>query len=302
MAPDSAWPASEALEHELDALLPGIEVERVVETGSTSTDLLERARMTSLRDDAGAGIQLRRSVEAAAFGRRAPEPFRPCLRIAERQTAGRGRHGRNWHAAPGASLTFSLALSLERADWSGLSLAVGVALADALDPPGGAPRVGLKWPNDLWLVDASGGRKLGGVLIESVARGAERIAVVGCGLNVAAQAVADASTGVASWNEIEPAASAGRALMRVARPLAEALRRFERDGFAAFAAGFATRDVLRGRAVRSVAGAPLDGVAEGIAPDGALLVRAPDGTLRRVESGEVSVRPVGPAVASMDRH
>ena len=75
----------------------------------------------------------------------------PCLLVAERQTAGRGRHGRPWRSTPGASLTFSLAWPLTRADLSGLSLAVGVALADALDATA-TPRIGLKWPNDLWLV------------------------------------------------------------------------------------------------------------------------------------------------------
>ena len=87
-------------------------IEHVVETGSTNSDLLARVHAA-----AGAG--------AATFA--------PCLLVAERQSAGRGRHGRAWHATPGASLTFSLAWPLVRADLSGLSHAVGVALADALE-------------------------------------------------------------------------------------------------------------------------------------------------------------------------
>ena len=62
-----------------------------------------------------------------------------------------------WHGAAGASLTCSLAWPFARADLSGLSLAVGVALADALEPPPGAGRIGLKWPNDLWLLDGARG-------------------------------------------------------------------------------------------------------------------------------------------------
>ena len=118
--------------------------------------------------------------------------MQPCLLVAEEQTRGRGRLGRGWIASAGASLTFSLALPLAPEEWSGLSLAVGLALAEALDPmvqPGAPPRIGLKWPNDLWLVDGPGrGRKLGGILIETVSVGHRRMCVLGVGLNVLPQA------------------------------------------------------------------------------------------------------------------
>ena len=118
-------------EHEAVRCAAARAPERVAETGSTNADLLARVRA------------------AAASGATAS---RPCLLVAERQTAGRGRHGRAWHATPDASLTFSLAWPLAPRRLSGLSLAVGVALAEALDPRAGdALRIGLKWPNDLWL-------------------------------------------------------------------------------------------------------------------------------------------------------
>jgi BirA family transcriptional regulator, biotin operon repressor / biotin---[acetyl-CoA-carboxylase] ligase len=108
----------------------------------------------------------------------------PQLLVAEVQTAGRGRLGRQWHSWPGASLTFSLAWPWDGATLDGLSLAVGCALAQALDPAGEAIR--LKWPNDLLL----GGAKLGGILIETVTQGAAAQAVVvGVGLNVKVPAV-----------------------------------------------------------------------------------------------------------------
>ncbi len=286
------WGA-EALWEQLTPQLPGLSVEVVARISSTNTALLERARIVTPPAEDGDLAQVRRSVESNAFGRRAAD-LQPCLLVAEHQTHGRGRQGRVWQAAPGASLTFSLALPLAPKDWSGLSLAVGVALAEALDPPGATPesghRIGVKWPNDLWLLDGQGGgRKLGGILIETVAAGTRRLAVIGIGLNVLPMSTSEVSTGYACLQEIDPSATAPGTLSRVAKPLVEALRRFEREGFASFAQAFAARDMLFGRAVLTTHPEVPEGIAAGLAPDGALLVRTDQG-VREVGSGEVSVR------------
>ena len=285
------WGA-EALWEQLHPLLPGLSVEVVARIGSTNSALLERARVvTPAAEEGDLGAQVRRSTESTAFGRRAAD-LQPCLLVAEHQTHGRGRQGRLWQAAPGASLTFSLALPLAPRDWSGLSLAIGVALADALDPPGDGtvPRLGVKWPNDLLLLDAGGAaRKLGGILIETVAAGARRLAVIGVGLNVLPLPGSD-SGGFAWLQEIDPEATAPRVLAQVARPLVEAVRRFEVEGFAGVLDAFARRDVLRGRAVTTSHPDVREGVAVGVTAHGALRVQTPDGTLRDVDSGEVSVR------------
>src|SRR6185312_6038226 len=130
-------------------------IEIVAETGSTNADLLVRI----------GGLD------------------GPLLLIAERQTAGRGRAGRTWHASPEASLTFSLAWKFSRQtrDLAGLPLAVGVALAEALAAFGWD--AALKWPNDV-LLD---GRKLAGILIETANRrdGEGAWAVIGIGINLA---------------------------------------------------------------------------------------------------------------------
>ncbi len=288
------WDA-EALWEQLVPLLPGLSIEVLPRIGSTNSVLLERSRALPPRrgeSDHGGDVQVRRSVESGAYGRRAAD-LQPCLLVAEQQSAGRGRQGRDWQAAAGASLTFSLALSIARDDWAGLSLAVGVALAEALEPaPAAAPRIGLKWPNDLWLMnEGTAGRKLGGILIESVSAGSgPRRAIVGVGLNVRPFAAGTTSSGFASLHELDPTATAPAVLARVARPLVLALRQFERDGFAAFAARFAARDILVGRPVTTtLTGAP-EGVARGVAADGALRVQTPGGVVD-VASGEVSVRP-----------
>lgn len=250
---------------ELEAAWPGLAVNVLASVGSTNTQLLEACRASAA-------------------------PMRhPTLLVAEQQHAGRGRQGRVWTSVPGSSLTCSLGWPLQRADFSGLSLAVGVALADALDAqPGGASSIGLKWPNDLWRLDADGGgRKLGGILIETTSQAdGARIAVIGIGLNVLPLAVPDARSGVACLHEIDAALDAPGVLHRIASPLLRALAEFERAGFPAFEARYRARDLLAGRVIE-VGGR--SGVAAGVAADGALLLRA-DEQVHRIVSGDVSVR------------
>jgi BirA family biotin operon repressor/biotin-[acetyl-CoA-carboxylase] ligase len=303
----------EQLYHQLAPKLPNLSVEVVSQIASTNTALLERARVATRLSSEGDLAQVRRSTESQAFGRRTAD-HQPCLLVAEHQTEGRGRQGRVWQSEAGASLTFSLAVPLAPVDWSGFSLAVGVALADALDPNGchglhaaggssTAPWIGIKWPNDLWLMPANGnassGRKLGGLLIETVPAGALRLAVIGVGLNVLPLSFdqSQVASGVACLHELDPDVSAPRVLARVALPLVEALQRFEREGFAGFADRFAARDVLRGCAVQAGAGLSdpvraatgVHGVAEGVSGNGALRLRVLD-ELREVIAGDVSVR------------
>jgi BirA family biotin operon repressor/biotin-[acetyl-CoA-carboxylase] ligase len=291
---------TEALWSELSALLPGLSIEVVARCESTNSVLVERARRSGGTDAAPSRPgELEPPVSgpmplpgATPHGRRAGDT-QPCLLVAEHQTRGRGRWGRTWQSSAGASLTCSLALPFVPPDWSGLSLAIGVALAEALDPDGrrGAPHVALKWPNDLMWVDASGqGRKLGGILIESVPVGQRRMAVIGVGLNVAEQPVSEPSNGFACLQEIVPGIDAPAALARIARPWLEAVLLFQREGFAPFRERFERRDHLAGRAVTTTLDDLPRGVAEGIDASGALLVRV-DGALRSVGAGDVSVRP-----------
>ena len=268
------WDSAD-LEQRLQAELPGLQVQALAEVDSTNTRILEALR---------AGCR------------------HPLLVVAEAQTRGRGRNGRPWQSVPGASLTFSLGLPFAPADWSGLSLAVGAALAEAIEPlPAAAawPRVQLKWPNDLWLADppvpapAEGRwRKLSGTLIETAATSTGgRACVVGIGINVRpAPDLQGLGSGYACSQELQPGLEAPALLARVAPAVARALRRFERDGLAPFAAAFARRDLLCGRAVVTTQAGVASGVGDGVDAQGALLVRHAGG-VARVSSGDVSVRP-----------
>jgi BirA family biotin operon repressor/biotin-[acetyl-CoA-carboxylase] ligase len=248
-------------------LLPGFAVEAVAEIDSTNTELMRRARAGRIE---------------------------PVLLVAERQTAGRGRLGRPWQSAPqqeeSASLTFSLGLPLAPADWSGLSLAVGVSVAESLDPSG-AHKVGLKWPNDVWVNDC----KLVGILIETALPSAgradaPRYLVIGIGINIGAREGDGMRTPPAWLRQWRPEANAPEVLRELAEPLVRNVLEFEARGFASFAERFAARDVLRGREVVLSDGTA--GLCEGVAWGGELQVRT-DAGLQLISSDEVSVRPRG---------
>ena len=243
------------------SLWPGFRVETLPEIDSTNTELMRRARA----------------------GHTAP-----VLLVTPQQTAGRGRLGRQWQSQPGASLTFSLGVPLTPPDWSGLSLAIGVSVAESLHPD-----VRLKWPNDLWLSDVQGERKLGGILIETASLGSLHFAVIGVGLNITPREVTGLSTPPGWLQELLPGIDASQALERTAAPLVETVLTFQALGFAPFQERFNARDVLRDRevSVTDGHGGVLGGSAHGVSGTGALLVDTASGT-KQITSSEVSVRPL----------
>lgn len=215
--------------------------------------------------------------------------------VADRQTAGRGRRGRQWSSSPERSLTFSVLwrFSGSPARLGGLSLAVGVALARALETLG-TRGVGLKWPNDVLLATADGGyAKLAGVLVElaSDRRGCQ--AVIGIGLNL----------GLPVEELAQPAAGLDQAglaaverhvvLAAILRELAAVLERFAEAGFAALRADWQNHHVWQQRPVQvfGEGEVPLTGLCLGADTDGALLLQTAV-ELKRIYSGDVSLRPV----------
>jgi BirA family biotin operon repressor/biotin-[acetyl-CoA-carboxylase] ligase len=251
------WPA-EAIWESVAPSLPGFTVEILPEIDSTNSELMRRAR----------GGQLE-----------------PILLVAEHQTAGRGRLGREWvDAGALTSLTFSLGLPLAPVDWSGLSLAVGIAVASTLHP-----QLRLKWPNDIWL----GERKLGGILIETVSVGEVRYAVIGVGINMHLPTETGLRTPPAGLVELQADAQAPQVLDRLMSPLVRAVQRFAREGFGPLRQTYHVLDLLYGCEVACSDG--LTGTARGVDASGALLVHTAGG-LKKIASAEVSVRPqAGPS-------
>ncbi len=214
--------------------------------------------------------------------------------VADLQHAGRGRRGRSWLSSPEASLTFSILWRFPggATRLSGLSLAVGVALARALESLG-ATGVRLKWPNDV-LLEADGDfAKLAGILIElsSDRRGVQT--VIGIGLNLRAPATADLPQPAAGLSLAGVEADRHEILAAILLELAGVLDDFGEQGFAGQRAAWQGYHAWQGMPVQILGDAEvLHGLCLGVDDDGSLLLDTGKG-VERIISGDVSLRRAG---------
>jgi BirA family biotin operon repressor/biotin-[acetyl-CoA-carboxylase] ligase len=257
------------------------------------SDSLDRVQIWSAlspaRRDALATIHIAEqtsSTQADALAAQAPAQG-SALFLAEHQSAGQGRQGRAWVSAPAdASLAMSLARRFPRsmADMSGLSLVVGIAVAEAIDCAG----VGLKWPNDL----VAGGRKLGGILVNlRAAPEGHCDAVIGIGLNLR---LPDDARIDQPWTDLARCGAAPRSRNALVAALLErllpALDAFDAEGLVPFLERWQRLDALAGHEVRVLDGDRVhEGRLDGITSSGALRLRA-GGEECIFHSGEISLR------------
>lgn len=216
------------------------------------------------------------------------------------QTRGKGRRGRTWQAGLGASLTFSLLWRFQSgvSALSGLSLAVGVALIRALHGMGvlGAR---LKWPNDVLHQYQGSYYKLAGILIELQGdMEGPSAAVIGVGINLRLpehlrqhidQPAIDLET--VAGQSINPSELLGVML----KSLADVLSEFERNGFERLREEWLSHHAYEGQPVRLIMpdGREAQGVVNGVAADGVLLVNTANGQ-QRFSAGEISLRAINP--------
>ncbi|MHC6655091.1 bifunctional biotin--[acetyl-CoA-carboxylase] ligase/biotin operon repressor BirA [Aeromonas salmonicida] len=211
--------------------------------------------------------------------------------LAECQTAGRGRRGKPWVSPFGCQLILSMYWRLEQgmAAAMGLSLAVGVAVVQALESLG-YPGVELKWPNDLYYQ----GRKLAGILVEmSGSAGASCNLVIGMGLNLAMPAREGERIDQA-WSElrhIQPELVDRNLLAaRMLGHLQQAMLTFEQQGLSHFVDDWNRLDHFAGRPVRLLMGEQeIRGIARGIDDRGALRLETSEG-IKFYLGGEISLR------------
>lgn len=218
--------------------------------------------------------------------------------LAEHQTAGKGRRGRNWVSPYGSNIYLSLLWHFPHnglGEISGLSLAVGVAVVRALKQLQFAD-VGLKWPNDLYWQ----GKKLGGILIEvSGEASGPCCAVIGLGLNLQLS-IAQAESINQPWTDLNRMANGkkiGRNHLAAAllNHLVPVVAEFGTTGIGAYVDEWRANDCLLAKpACLYVGNQALEGIVRGIDGNGLLLLEHPDGQIRAYASGEVSFHRVQP--------
>ncbi|HVC50016.1 MAG TPA: biotin--[acetyl-CoA-carboxylase] ligase [Burkholderiales bacterium] len=209
---------------------------------------------------------------------------------AEIQTAGRGRLGRVWLAAPGLSLTFSMLWRFESgiAALGGLSLAVGLACATALRELG-CMNINLKWPNDL----VCGNEKLGGILIETHGDLQGPIdAIIGIGININVPEAWSKALGrkIANIYTSGTRPDRNRILATLLAKLTSTLEEFEKNGFIGMKEAWRKMHIHENCLVSlSRDGkALIAGRARGVSDEGALLVETNAGVVE-VVSGDISL-------------
>lgn len=216
-------------------------------------------------------------------------PHRHCL-VAEQQTAGRGRRGRVWQSILGGSLTCSIRWRFNQgiATLAGLSLAVGVALIRSLQQLG-CEGVQLKWPNDvLWQQ-----RKLAGILIEVQGdMNGPSIAIIGIGINMQLPAAArdQIDQAVTDIQEILGTPLSRNALLAtLLTQLADVMDEFERNGLHNLRKTWQAAHAYADQPIKihMSNGQIIQGIAVGLAENGALLLHTDDDKQISVHSGEV---------------
>lgn len=264
-------------------LLSGDSLAPELWAGSLTTRSLGRGENRCLQETDSTNIQVKQmAVAGAPHG---------SLCVAECQTAGRGRLGRQWASPMGQGLWVSVLLRPRLTPQQAplITLCAALAMNQAVRETTGLPSA-IKWPNDL----VCGGKKLCGILLELGADpDAIEYVVVGTGLNVRRGAYPPELAGqAASLEDFGPPPLRRQVLAHYLAALETLLDALEQQGFAAISQAYRAQSCTLGSRVRVSGSVQFEGLAETIDETGALLVRDDEGTLRRVLSGDVSVRGV----------
>lgn len=211
--------------------------------------------------------------------------------IAEYQSQGRGRRGRQWQSPYGSNLYFSMYWKLESgvAAAMGLSLAIGVAIVDALQGLG-AQDIKLKWPNDLYYQD----KKLAGILVEMSAQtGGEAHLVIGMGLNIDMQIDQEIiEQPWANLNQVFQGAlpSRNEIVIALIRAWHTVLEQYEVQGMQGFVERWNALDNFKDKPIKLIMGdKEVHGIGKGINAQGGIVLQTEQG-LETYVGGEISLR------------
>ena len=258
------WLSRDRIVRHLGRHAARFDIDVLDQTGSTNTDMLDRA------------------THGARSG---------SVLAAESQTQGRGRRGRDWHSSPGGALTFSILWRFDQGAGflSGLSLVVGIALARVLRKHGAAD-VMLKWPNDLLWRHL----KLAGILIELAGDiMGPTVAVIGIGINLRLPESVKARIDQPAVDlaKIGVEEDRNRLFAEILGEFDSVLRKFSTEGFAPFREEWDRLHAYQDKMVRvrMPDQSEIEGRVQGVADDGALLLHTRAGP-RKFYGGEMSLR------------
>lgn len=211
--------------------------------------------------------------------------------FAEAQTAGRGRRGKRWVSPFGSNLYVSVYWPLTEGIHGamGLSLAVGVALAECFEKQG-IENVGLKWPNDVYIND----KKVSGILVDLETRtDGSAHSIIGIGINLKMPENVGHDIDQA-WTDISREAPVALSRNRIAAQVRESvlacLKQYDEQGLRVFQQRWRAYDRFWDKPVRLIMGQrECIGTCRGIDENGALLVQDETG-VKRYFGGEISLR------------
>jgi BirA family transcriptional regulator, biotin operon repressor / biotin---[acetyl-CoA-carboxylase] ligase len=210
--------------------------------------------------------------------------------VADEQTAGRGRFGRNWEAEPQVNVLSSLLVRpnfLQGDEIFVLTFAAAVSVAEAIEDVTSI-RCGLKWPNDVLLDN----KKVCGILLES-SFDSNRLShvVLGIGLNVNQQSFSPAISSGATSLRLFTGKKFDRdeLLFAILTNFSSSYESLRRRDFYSVMKKWRDRSVMFGKNVAvSLAGKTIEGVYDDVADDGALVLRTDDG-LKKFTAGDVTI-------------
>ena len=253
-------------------------LERVEESTSTNEDLLSRWRTNNLWD--------------------------PVARLAQKQTAGRGRMGRPWISSPNQTLTFSIAYPFKKTiqELSGLSLAIGLAVIKGIS---NATHIsleelhqkglGLKWPNDVLLKN----NKLAGILIEGgqLKPNDPTWLIIGVGINLNKRSDLEHQIGreVSCLDDVmgSKALNSDIIWLEILEELGLVIKEFEKSSFQTFQNMWNHWDSYQNKVCQIHQGnqLQLEGIEKGVDQNGLLIIETSAG-VKKVISGDLSLRVI----------
>lgn len=226
--------------------------------------------------------EARRRAEAGEVG--------PQWIVARRQTSGRGRRGRAWESETG-NLAATLLMTTQKsaAEAAQVTFLAALATADLLEAFAAPGRVAIKWPNDVMIA----GDKAVGILIESGTHSMGGLwLAVGIGVNLAHAPTGTERPATSLAAHLRSDVAYPPSVEAAAQVLADAFavwqQRWETLGFQPVLDAWVARTQgLDGPATARLDHETISGVADGVAPDGALRLKLADGSMRLISAGDV---------------